>query len=279
MIRRKWLKYTFLIAAAVFAMNGSNLSLQCLAQNRNLDCRDNWFSGGERLVSFCEIKEQVLPATGGVINVDGRKNGGISVKGWERNELLVRARIQAAAKTEAEARELAGQLRIQTAGGQIKADGPAGRDDSRWSVSYEIFVPFQSDLVLQTYNGGISITDVRGRMEFEALNGGVSLKRLAGQVRGSTTNGGLSVELSGDRWDGEGMDIKTTNGGVSISVPENYSAHLETSTVNGGLKVGFPVTVQGRINKEISVDLGSGGSTVRVLTTNGGVSIHRRGFE
>jgi len=62
-----------------------------------------------------------------------------------------------------------------------------------------------------------------------------------------------------------------------LSVPENYSARLETGTVNGHVSTDFPVTVQGRISKELSMDLGSGGPTVRAMTTNGGVRLKRAG--
>src|SRR5205085_1039127 len=82
-------------------------------------------------------------------------------------------------------------------------------------------------------NGGIAIAEVNGRIEFTALNGGVVLKKVGGTVHGSTTNGGLVIELNGDHWDGDTLDVSTTNGGVVMSVPENYSAHLETGTVNG----------------------------------------------
>jgi DUF4097 and DUF4098 domain-containing protein YvlB len=71
------------------------------------------------------------------------------------------------------------------------------------------------------------------------------------------------------------MDVSTTNGGVSLSIPENYSAHLETGTVNGRLNVDFPITVQGELKRELSANLGSGGATIRAMTTNGGVRIRR----
>ena len=136
-------------------------------------------------------------------------------------------------------------------------------------------MPRRSDLSLSASNGGIAISDVRGKMEFSAKNGGVSLRRVGGNVHGRTTNGGLNVELAGDRWDGEELDVETTNGGVNMTLPENYSAHLETGTVNGQISVDFPVTVQGRITKELSVNLGSGGPTIRAMTTNGGVRVRR----
>jgi len=60
-----------------------------------------------------------------------------------------------------------------------------------------------------------------------------------------------------------------------MSVPENYSANLQTGTVNGGVTVDFPVTVQGRVTKQIALNLGSGGAPVKAMTTNGGVHLRR----
>jgi len=246
----------------------------------SLDCRES--RGNDRLQGHCEIKEQTLPA-GGMITVDGKTNGGISIKGWERNEVLVRSRIQTQAPTQAEADQLAREVRIETAGLSIHAEGPQTREDYYWYVSYEIFVPRRSDLSLQAHNGGISISDVSGRIDFKTLNGGVTLRRVGGAVRGSTTNGGVHVELAGARWDGEELNVKTTNGGVNIQMPNNYSAHLETSTVNGNVSsdipMNVPLTERGRMPKDISVDLGSGGSPIRVTTTNGGVRVARSSGE
>jgi DUF4097 and DUF4098 domain-containing protein YvlB len=268
---------TVLIAALL-----SLASLFALAQDKgtkeSLACRDNnnnWYS--ERLVGHCEVREQTIAATGGVLSIDGRQNGGVSVKGWDQNQILVRARVQTGATTSGEAEGLAKQITIETGGGKIFASGPDNRRDYHWDVSYEVFVPRRSDLSLETHNGGIALAGVNGRIEFNALNGGVVLKQVGGNVHGTTTNGGVMVELAGDRWDGETLDVRTTNGGIVMSVPENYSAHLETGTVNGSLSIDFPVTVQGRITREIAVNLGSGGATVRAMTTNGGVRIRRAG--
>jgi DUF4097 and DUF4098 domain-containing protein YvlB len=258
--------------AAVLAI----CSLGAVAQNRDkgsLSCRDNnWY--GDRLVGNCEIREQTL-APSGAISVDGKENGGVSVKGWDQNQVLVRARVQTGAPTASEAEALGRQIRIETGGTKIFATGPDNQRNYHWDVSYEVFVPRRSDVSIETHNGGIVIAEISGRIEFSAMNGGVVLKKVGGTVRGETTNGGLAIELTGDRWDGETLDVKTTNGGVVMSVPENYSAHLETGTVNGSINVDFPVSVQGRITRELAVNLGSGGATVRAMTTNGGVRIKR----
>jgi len=95
-------------------------------------------------------------------------------------------------------------------------------------------------------------------------------------VKGETVNGGLSVDLTGSSWDGEGLNVKTTNGGLSVSVPDNYSAHLEAGTVNGSFAVSPALGEVARGAKQLSLNLGSGGSNLRIHTTNGGVSIKQR---
>jgi len=268
--------YRFLGRSVLIAALVTFTGVAAFAQrdkDRTLTCRDNSYYN-DRLVSSCEIREQTL-APSGTLAIDGRQNGGISVKGWDQNQILVRARVQAGAPTAAEAEALGKQVRIETSGAKIHATGPENKRDYHWDVSYEVFVPRRSDVSLETHNGGIAIADVNGKIDFTALNGGVVLKRVGGAVRGSTTNGGLAIVLSGDRWDGESMDVSTTNGGVSMSVPENYSAHIETGTVNGGVNTEFPVTVKGEMTKQIALNLGSGGATVRAMTTNGGVHLKK----
>lgn len=261
------------LIAALLAVTGIS-GLAQGSKGGSLACRDNnWY--GDRLVGNCEIREQTLAPSGGTIAIDGKQNGGVSVKGWDQHQVLVRARVQTGAPTHDEAVALGRQIRIETSGAKIFASGPESRKNYHWDVSYEVFVPRRADLSLETHNGGISIADVNGRIDFTALNGGVVLKRVGGEVRGSTTNGGLVIELTGDRWDGQSLDVSTTNGGVIMSIPENYSANLQTGTVNGSVNVDFPVTVQGRISKQVALNLGSGGALVKAMTTNGGVRLKR----
>ena len=94
----------------------------------------------------------------------------------------------------------------------------------------------------------MTISGVSGDIRFDTNNGGVRLSDLGGMVRGETHNGGLNVILSGRQWDGQGIDVETTNGGVTLDIPDGYNAELETRTVNGGFQNDFPVTVQGELS-------------------------------
>ncbi|MDQ3995672.1 MAG: DUF4097 domain-containing protein [Gemmatimonadota bacterium] len=236
-------------------------------------CRE-WRDDGDR-VRHCQVRDVTIPRVSGRLSVDGRQNGGIAVRGWDRNEILVRAKIQTWAESDAEARRLAAGIRVRTDEGRIAAEESASGRRSGWSVSYDVYVPRQSDLDLTTHNGGISVEGVQGRIAVEALNGGVSIRNVRGELRGGTTNGGVMLALDGDRWVGDGVDLETTNGGVTIVVPERYNARLETGTVNGGMRVEFPITVQGMVGRRLTTTLGAGGPLIRVRTTNGGVTLKR----
>ncbi len=265
-------------AAAALVVAGLGSAGNAAAQTRVVE-DDDWCyryrNSNRDHERFCEVREMTLAADRSVIAVDGRANGGIKVEGWDRNEILLRAKVQGHADSESDARSLVEEVEIST-GSTITADGPrTGRHES-WSVIYELMVPRESNLELETVNGGISIAEVSGEIEFRATNGGISLDGLGGDVRGRTTNGGLHIELTGDAWDGRGLDVQTTNGGISVRVPDDYSAILESGTVNGSFRIDFPITVQGRLDRRrITAELGDGGRTIRVVTTNGGVEIRR----
>lgn len=225
---------------------------------------------------FCEVRDVTIKVPERGLFVDGRDNGGVAFYGWDKNEVLVRALIQTNADTRGEAEGMAKDVKVLTDGDRIRAEGPLSRRHAWWSVSYEVFVPRKINLDADTHNGGITVESVEGRMELRAVNGGITLREVGGDVRAETTNGGVSALLSGTSWKGEGLDLQTTNGGVGLEIPRGYNANLETGTVNGGMNIDFPITVQGIVGRRITTKLGNGGPRVRATTTNGGVRIRER---
>ncbi|HLK66183.1 MAG TPA: DUF4097 family beta strand repeat-containing protein [Bryobacteraceae bacterium] len=256
---------------------GSVPSLAQLQDNsqKTLSCGTDIY-GGDR-ARHCEMRE--LPAASvGRLNLDASPNGGVTVKGWLRGDTLVRARVEASGDTESAAALLVSQVSIDTSGGQVRAMGPdQSQNHSGWSVSYEVFVPQNTDLTLKSHNGGLAISDVRGQIHFEVMNGGVHLKRVAGDVSGSTTNGGIDAELTGQMWDGRQMEISTKNGGVNLTVPSYYSAHVQAETNSGGIHSDFPMQMEAGNTRprRLDANLGSGGALIHVSTVNGQVSLKR----
>jgi DUF4097 and DUF4098 domain-containing protein YvlB len=254
----KRILYTFAIAAPLLAQS---------------PCAENNWGNGDRAGHY-EIREYTIADTGR-LNIDAGTNGGIRITGSDRSNVLVRARVQTHATTAEEAKALATQVLVQASPGTVRADGPGNLKDRGWAVSYEILAPRRSGLTLKAHNGGIGISDVEGDISFETQNGGVTLNRLGGDVKGRTTNGGVKVELAGTTWRGNQLDVQTTNGGIHVIMPEQYSARFEGSTVNGRVHAEIPGAnlTKDRNNRDVSVTIGSGGPLVRLVTTNGGIHL------
>jgi hypothetical protein len=239
----------------------------------------------DRRADFCEVREETLNNLNAV-DLDARGNGGVVIRGWDRPDVQMRARVTVWDDSRSAAESIAKQIQITTTGGRIRADGPSNRrrdrdrwdDDRYWSVAYELQVPRKADLRVDATNGGIVVEDVRGRIDAQTINGGLRFGDVGGDIRGETVNGGVRVDLANEKYDGPGMDLKTVNGGVRLSVPNGFSGELDARTANGGISVDFPVTVTGLINqrRQITATLGSGGARIRLSAVNGGISISRR---
>jgi hypothetical protein len=236
------------------------------------ECRDHG-NGNER-ARYCEVRVDHLTNTRGPLDVDARENGAVEIIGGSTSDIVVHELFEAEASSEADAKDMVSQVHVAIANGRIHADGPPERRHSSWSVSYRIEVPHEIDLTAQSTNGPLEASNVAGNLELRTENGPIELSSVGGNVNARTQNGPLEVTLTGSRWAGKGLDAETENGPVELTLPSSYAAHLETGTVNGPMSISFPITVQGHIDtKRLSMDVGGGGPTVRVVTTNGPVTV------
>jgi len=267
-----------LTSAAWIGLAVSTVGVPLFAQLQNnsekqMTCSNAGYDGDRP--RHCEIREQSLPSIGR-LSIDAGPNGGATVKGWLRGDVLVRARVEASGETEGAAANMASRVMIDGSGGQVRATGPERENHSGWSVSYEIFVPQVTDVTLKTHNGGLTISDVRGQIHFDAVNGGVHLKRVAGEVSGATVNGGIDVELTGAMGDWRQMELSTRNGGVTVAMPSHFSARIQAETGMGRIQSDFPVppTAEGR-GRRLDFSIGSGGPPIHITTRNGGIRLKR----
>lgn len=223
---------------------------------------------------FCEVRHAGFRSTGSV-NIDPGTNGGIAIEGWDRDSVDVSIRIEAGASSVADAKALAGEVEVSASSGKIEIDGPSTGRREFWSANLVVRVPNKTNVDATAVNGPIGVSDVTGTMRLRTTNGPVSLEGVGGDVRARLQNGPLTVALSGSEWNGAGLDAESVNGPVTLTIPSNYNADLETGTVNGPMSSSRPLTVtfQGRMKSRIQTKLGKGGAPVRVVTTNGPITI------
>jgi len=262
---------TVLLGASAVLLSAPAL----FGQDRN----DRWLreceDGSSRYERHCELREYTVNPRSGALRVDAGPNGSIRVTAGQGAGIRVIARVQAQARSVGEAREIALEVEVVRADGDIRSSGPrlSGRGRS-WSVSYDITAPANTSLRLYSTNGGLTVEGIGGELDLRTTNGGIRLGSVSGPVDAEATNGGVSATLEG-RTAANPIELQTTNGGIQLTVPEGFSAQLEASTTNGGIDVDFPITVRGRIGRTISSRLGDGGPLVRLRTTNGSISIRR----
>jgi len=231
----------------------------------------------------------------GGLDVRAPQNGGMLVRGWDKNEVLVKACKAVGARDEAEAKGMLSELKLAISGNQIRATGPESTDERRTVVHFLINVPRNIKIAMDAHNGPISVRDVigtvsattvngpvgihhcGGQITAEATNGPVSVTRSSGSIRVRTQNGPLDIELNGSEWSGSGLDASAENGPIKLRIPPNYKSGVEVSSRGyspfhcsddacAGAHKDWDET-----NK--SVHLGGQATVVRMSTVNGPVSI------
>lgn len=255
-------------------------------------------------VTLKERFQQTYPLqTGGTVSLDN-VNGGVTVEAWDRAEVQVVADKEVKADDGDVAKKAMQQIQIQVGKSAGKLDivtklpkrdnglfeWMAGKNVNM-NVKYQVKVPRNVVLDLETVNGGVrlvgtegrasvettngalEIEGVRGNLELETTNGSISVARSAGAVEAETTNGSIEVELS-EVPDGSDLSFETTNGGVTVRLPKDIRVSLDAATSNGRVTSDFDVEgADSKSRRRLAGDINGGGGKLRVRSTNGGVTI------
>jgi DUF4097 and DUF4098 domain-containing protein YvlB len=261
-----------------------------------------WTSSAQAAETVKETFQKTYPLqAGGELRVENA-NGGITVEAWDRNEVQVEAIKQVRAESAEKAREAMKALRIEvkpSAGAlQILTKYPKNEGDGffdwlsgnsvNMGVTYKIKAPRELVSNLQSTNGGVRLVGTRGRADLSTTNGGVSVEDVEGNIRLRSTNGGLSVVNAAGTLDGvttnggisaqlnevDGdLTLQTTNGSVTLKLPENLRASVDIATSNGGIHSDLEVEGGRKTKRSLTGDINGGGGKLHVRSTNGGVRI------
>ncbi|HLZ12484.1 MAG TPA: DUF4097 family beta strand repeat-containing protein [Candidatus Acidoferrum sp.] len=148
--------------------------------------------------------------------------------------------------------------------------------NSRAKVTFSVKAPHGVNLKLDTTNGGIHGRDLKSVVYASTTNGNVEVET-SEWASGKSTNGHVSISMGKADWKGE-LELATTNGGITVSLPAPAAFKLDAATTNGNIRTDFPITVVGSFDrKNISGTVGAGGRELRLATTNGGIEVRKAG--
>ena len=184
--------------------------------------------------------------------------------------------------------------RIVTSNGPIRLDdatGPTRLKSSNGSIRIQ---SFHGALDAQTSNGPIDLVDVDGDVTAHSSNGHIHAQHLGGSLDATTSNNGISAEIEEP---GRSVRLGSSNGSIELTLPAHFSnsvrastsnnsitlhlppdpnAHIIASTSNSSISSDFDVQVHGEISRHhMDAMLGSGGPTIDLSTSNGGIRLMR----
>jgi DUF4097 and DUF4098 domain-containing protein YvlB len=244
-------------------------------------------------------------------------SGSIKINGTQTGECSGIAKIRVHAPSQARADEIAEQVNIalnQTPGQlEIKADRPRVRGVSI-SISYDLTVPVQTDILADTASGSIRLAHLQGDMDARTASGSVRmedveggparLKTASGSIRidratltscnmhtasgsltcekincpeivGNTASGSVRVTCTPDSSPELRADLSTSSGSVRLDLPQGFAGKVEMSTHSGSVSTKLPIAITGKVSKKrVSGTVGNGNGDVRLATASGSVRLN-----
>jgi hypothetical protein len=216
------------------------------------------------------------------ITADGRVeldniNGDVHVSSWDRNEVKLDAVKYADSKEKLD---------------DIKIEVDAGKDylsvrtkyreneDRHWrnnpgGVEYTLTVPRTIRLdEIKLINGELDVTGVTGEVRASCINGRLKAHDIAGRSRLSTINGTLDAQFR--QLSREPLELNSVNGSVDLTIPSDSNAEIEAETVSGSIDNDFGLHVNKHrfVGRDLSGELGNGGTKIRLQNVNGRIEIH-----
>jgi len=177
-------------------------------------------------------------------------------------------------------------------------------------MAVEVWLPRESDLIVNSGDGAVSVDDVTGRIELQTQDGPLTASGLRGDIRVRSSDGRVELnDLDGslrlesqdgrsevrgrfDRIDVESQDggieadvlpgsrlhdtwsMRSQDGGIHLRIPKDLVLTLDARTQDGGLSVDLPVRVQGRVrHHELVGDLNGGGPVLRMRCNDGSIRV------
>jgi len=177
-------------------------------------------------------------------------SGDVEVRTGNSNQVRVTGHIRASewfgGNVEEKIKRLEANPPIQQSGNDIRIghiDDPELRHNI--SISYEVVVPAETDLRMQSGSGDQKVEGIRGPLEVNSGSGGLKISSIGDRVHAETGSGDIDIErVKGN------VHAKTGSGSIDAS---DIAGAFEANSGSGH------ITLQQTAPGSVRVDTGSGG--------------------
>jgi hypothetical protein len=246
-------------------------------------------------------------------------DGAIAVRGWDRDEVYVEIEKRGRDRDEVQAIEVV----AEQSGKQISIEArqPSARKYAFGVVTTRTrearmvaSVPTNSNVMLRTGDGTLTVERINGRLELRTSDGSISGLDVRGDLFAHTEEGHVRLEGLDGRCDVVTMDgsitlqgrldalrartgdgtvvakvlpgsrvtsewsLSTGDGALVVYVPEHFGAEFDAETNRGAVKIDPALSLTAAADMPRGIfrgTLGNGGHLVRLRTREGAITIKR----
>ena len=286
-----WATVAITAAPRAFSRHGAVRPMAAAADFSAESCSDLHVRFDHHDTVVQSEERTITKAEAPVLHVHAQSNGGLYIQGWDKDAYSVTLCKAAEAGPDADA--VLSQIHLSFQGGLLTVSGPSSRN--RWSAHILLRAPKAASLDVQTHNGPmtlyrvdgtlkahaengpINVTQCSGELELTSHNGPLTLEENSGKQMVHSENGPLTLTLSGNSWNGPGLEAQSTNGPVTLEVPSGYqSGVVLESEGHSPFQCNASVCSEGRKTWDDDrkrIEFGSGPTVIRVSTMNGPVAV------
>jgi DUF4097 and DUF4098 domain-containing protein YvlB len=162
------------------------------------------------------------------------------------------------------------------------------------SVRVEVTVPRESDVDLHSSDGNLRVDDVRGIFHLESSDGAIRIRNAEGTLHANTHDGNVDIDgrfdllnirtgdgnidakVSAGRSPAPGWSLRTSDGNIRLTLPDNFAADLDAHTGDGSIKVDFQMTTSGSTEEHtVRGKINGGGISIELQTADGDVRVEK----
>ncbi len=255
------------------------------------------------LITRSVTREEVLRlGYGGTVTLIGAPEGSITIEGWPRSEVELRAVIELRAETEEDLNRLAlvngvavdqdpNHVRILSTGTHDKvfmkraARGfPKKLLGLPWKIDYRIRVPVTSDLEINAGRGAVSLTGVEGAISLSATESETKMALSGGSVMATLASGKVHVRILARSWRGSGAEIRIAAGDLTIELPVGFNADIDADVLRlGRIDDSYGALLSrerpGITDRIVRARAGAGGAFFKLVVGDGTIRIVKEGTE
>ncbi|HKP45912.1 MAG TPA: hypothetical protein VJT50_04870 [Pyrinomonadaceae bacterium] len=235
---------------------------------------------------------------GGTVTIVGAPDGSITVEGWNRSDVEVRAETQMHADSEKDLDQLAAvngvildedlnHVRIMTTGMHDRAymkkvakNFPKQLLNLPWRVDYRIRVPIACDLDINGGRGPITVTNVDGNIRISSPQSQVTLLLGGGTLSTTIAAGQVALKVSEKSWRHGSVEIAVAAGDIELQLPGGFNGDLDADVLRTGEIVNSLENVAARekpgiTKQQVRARIGTGGSSMRLSVGDGRIAIKK----